>query len=242
MQEKSPKTWRVWMLLILPPVIFLGVIIAASIYFGVVVGAAPKTIAERVAASTPLLLLFVQLFLLLLFWAIRRADRLVMPLLGWHVGVRQQVWQEVLIGVLPGLTLAIVYFMVLSPLLTKAQQVLGDYVPPGQLLPTLGSAALPFFLANVALAPFVEENIYRGYGVTQLSQHLGTLAASVVSCVCFGLLHWAGGFWYMVLTGVVAGGVFAGLCVWRKNIIAPYAAHSTLNLVEFIYVWLWIAH
>jgi hypothetical protein len=39
----------------------------------------------------------------------------------------------------------------------------------------------------------------------------------------------------------VAGGIFAGLFVWRGTIIAAYAAHLALNLIEFLYIWLWLA-
>ncbi|MBW7885329.1 MAG: CPBP family intramembrane metalloprotease [Caldilineaceae bacterium] len=60
----------------------------------------------------------------------------------------------------------------------------------------------------------------------------------LLSCLFFGLLHWAGGFWYIVLTGVVAGGILAGLFVWRRNIVVAFAAHLTLNLVEFLLVWI----
>ena len=57
------------------------------------------------------------------------------------------------------------------------------------------------------------------------------------SCLFFGLLHWTGGFWYILLTGFVAGGIFAALFLWRRNIVATYAAHLALNLVEFLFVW-----
>jgi hypothetical protein len=36
----------------------------------------------------------------------------------------------------------------------------------------------------------------------------------------------------------VAGGLFAGLYTARKNMIAPYAAHLALNVVEFLIIWL----
>lgn len=88
------------------------------------------------------------------------------------------------------------------------------------------------------LAPFVEENIYRGYAISRLRQRFGITGAIFLSCLFFGLLHWAGGFWYVVLTGIVAGGIFAGLFVWRRNIVVAYAAHLALNLVEFLLVWL----
>jgi membrane protease YdiL (CAAX protease family) len=55
----------------------------------------------------------------------------------------------------------------------------------------------------------------------------------VVSCIVFGLLHWTGGVWYMALTGVVAGGAFAALALWRGGLAAPFGAHLTLNVIEF---------
>ena len=58
----------------------------------------------------------------------------------------------------------------------------------------------------------------------------------LISCAAFGALHWTGGFWYMLLTGTVAGGSFAALALRRGGLIAPFAAHLTLNLIEFVYV------
>ena len=37
----------------------------------------------------------------------------------------------------------------------------------------------------------------------------------------------------MVLTGLVAGGTFAALALWRGGLVAPFAAHLTLNGIEF---------
>jgi membrane protease YdiL (CAAX protease family) len=206
-----------------------------------ITGGDAQAITENVTRSTASLLLIVQIILLLIFGATLRAERLPIRLIGWQIASGQKLWQEIIIGALLGVTLAFLYFSILSPLMITAQQVLGDYVPPGELLPSLGGAVLPFLLANVILAPFVEENIYRGYGITRLQQRFSTPVAIVISCFFFGLLHWAGGFWYIVLTGIVAGGLFAGLFVWRKNIVTAYAAHLALNLVEFLYVWLWIS-
>lgn len=240
-KDKHQRLRRVWVVLMLPPVLFLIVIVAMSVYFGAALGNDPQAIADSVADSTPQILLIVQLSLLLVFWIVMKAERLALPAIGWQLAPGQKLWQEIALGAVPGLILAGLYFSVLSPLMTTAQRVIGDYIPPGELLSSLGTSALPFFLANVALAPFVEENIYRGYGLTRLQKRFGVPAAILISCFFFGLLHWAGGFWYMLLTGVVAGGLLAGLFAWRKNIIAAFAAHFTLNLVEFLYVWLVIS-
>lgn len=232
--------WRTWLLMISPPVLFLVVIVGASVYFGVSTGGNAQAIADAVAGSAPTILLVVQCFMLLGLWAVLRAERLSLHDIGWRVGSGQALWQEVLIGAGLGLLLAVLYILVLSPLLTTVQRAVGDYVPPGEMLPALAGAPVPFFLANVLLAPFAEESLYRGYGISALQARLGAPAAVVVSCVLFGLLHWAGGLWYVILTGAVAGGLFVGLRIGRGNIIAAYSAHLTLNLVEFFYVALWL--
>jgi membrane protease YdiL (CAAX protease family) len=129
------------------------------------------------------------------------------------------------------------YLYWLAPLLETLQSTIGDFVPPGAVLPTVSSSIGLFFIANVLMAPLVEETLYRGIAIPLLSNHLGVFWAVVLSCVFFGLLHWAGGLWYMLLTGVVAGGAFAGLYYWRGGVLAPFAAHLALNLIEFVYAW-----
>jgi len=158
--------------------------------------------------------------------------------IGWHLEQGQKLWREVLIGVVPGAVLAVLYFTVLSPFITWLQSNVGDYVPTGELTGALGAALVPFFLANVLLAPFVEESLYRGYALDRLQERYGLALAVVISCAFFGLLHWAGGLWYILLTGFVAGGLFAGLRVWRRTLIAPFAAHLALNILEFVWIWL----
>lgn len=234
----TPKLGRVWLVLLAAPVLFLLGIVAASVYFGVATQGNVEAIPELVAASTPYQLVVIQILLFfILRWAMKR-DGLPWSGIGWKIADGQQTWREVLIGVVPGAALGLLYIFVLSPLLTKVQQSLGDYVPAGELLPTLGTAILPFFIANVLLAPFVEENVYRGYALTRLFGRFSKPVAILLSCFFFGLLHWTGGFWYILLTGVVAGGLFAGLFTARKNIVAPFVAHLALNIVEFLFTWL----
>lgn len=113
-------------------------------------------------------------------------------------------------------------------------QALGDYVPPGAVLATVSASLLPFFLANVILAPLVEETLYRGQLLAGFSRRFGQAWGMVLSCLAFGLLHWTGGVWYMLLTGILAGGLFATLARSRGGLWSAYAAHLALNLVEFI--------
>lgn len=237
-RSPAPPVRRAWALLIAAPLLFLAAIVVASVYFGIVTRGDAQAIAERTPQAMPAILLAVQLALLALLALTLRSEHLPWSAIGWRLAEGQRLWREVLIGLVPGVLLAILYFAVLSPAMAWLQANVGDYVPPGELTSALGASLAPFFLANVLLAPFVEESLYRGYALDRLQQRYGLALAVVVSCTFFGLLHWAGGFWYIVLTGLVAGGLLAGLRVWRGTLIAPFAAHLALNVLEFVWIWL----
>ena len=228
-----PTLRHVWLLLIAPPILFLASIVVASLYFGSTSGDA-QTIADKVVGELPVILAAVQLALLGIFERVRRNERLSLRDLGWQPSPGQTVWRELALGAAAGIALAIAYLLVLAPLLETAQRSLGDFVPPGQILPSVSAMPLAFLLANVVLAPFVEENIYRGYALARLLPRFGAPVALTLSCVFFGLLHWAGGFWYILLTGLLAGGCFGALYVWRRNVIVCFAAHLALNTIEFL--------
>ena len=238
MNRSQTPIRRTWELLIGAPLLFLAAIIAASVYWGVVTRGDAQAITEQTPKAMPVMLVAVQLLLLVFLVRNLRSERLAWSAIGWRLAQGQVLWREVLIGVIPGAVLAVLYFTVLSPSMTWLQRNIGDYVPPGELTGALGSSLVPFFLANVVLAPFVEESLYRGYAFGHLQERYGLPLAVIVSCTFFGLLHWAGGFWYILLTGVVAGGLFAGLRAWRGALIAPFAAHLVLNILEFVWIWL----
>jgi uncharacterized protein len=229
---------RTWALLIGAPLLFLAAIIVVSIGYGVVTHGDAQAIAEQTPKAVPVMLVAVQLLLLVFLVRTLRSERLTWSDIGWRQGQGQALWREAQIGIVPGAALAVLYFTVLSPSMTWLQSHVGDYVPPGELTGALGAALVPFFLANVVLAPFVEESLYRGYALERLQQRYGLPLAIIISCAFFGLLHWAGGFWYILLTGIVAGGLFVGLRVWRGTLIAPFAAHLALNVLEFAWIWL----
>ncbi len=235
--NNSTKTFtRVWWTLLAAPILFLLVIVIASIYFGSITqGQNVDAIPEMVAASTPYQLVVVQIWLLLILLKSMKRDGLLWKDFGWAIPKGQQLWREVLIGIVPGIILALLYVYFVSPMLTSLQQ-LWDYVPAGELFTALGASIIPFAIADILLAPFVEESIYRGYGLTRLLGRFSKPVAITLSCLFFGLLHWTGGFWYILLTGIIAGGLFTWLRISRKNIIAPFAAHLALNIIETIFI------
>lgn len=234
--NSSKKFNRVWWVLLAGPILFLLGILVMSVYYGITLqGKNVEAIPNLVAASTPYQLVVVQIWLLLILMKSMKRDGLTWKDIGWKVAEGQQSWREVLIGVVPGIALALLYVFSLSPMMTRLQQI-WDYVPAGELLTSLGASIIPFAIADVLFAPFVEESIYRGYGLTRLLGKFSQPVAIALSCFFFGILHWTGGFWYILLTGIVAGGLFAWLRTARKNIIAPFAAHLALNIVETIFI------
>lgn len=234
----SPKKHSPWFLLWFPPVLFFLVIAIFSIYFGVQTQGDANAIAEKTAQATPYILLTVQLLLLVIQFAVFRRQGLTLHDLGWQVGEGKKWWKELVLGILIGAPLGLLWIFALEPILSTIQGTVGDYVPAGSLFPALGAAILPFAVANVVLAPFVEENIYRGYGMVKLLPRFGVRGTILLTSLFFGLLHWSGGFWYILTTAIIVGIPFAILRQRRGNIIAPFGAHLALNLVETLLLWM----
>ena len=206
------------------PALFLAAVLAFSVAAGVA-GVPAERIEEVVSGQGSAVLLVAGLaFAVLALW---------LPL-GEIWRVRQPWAADAVLGAVLGVGVALVYLVWLSPALIWAQGRFGDYVPAGSVGAAISGNLVLFGLANVLLAPAVEETVYRGYLLPRMMARLGSGLGFVVCCLAFGLLHWLGGFWYMVLTGVVAGGLFAGLRLWRGGMVAPFAAHLSLNLVEYL--------
>lgn len=221
---------KAWLMLTAGPALFLLGIVMISIVLGAR-GVPAAQIPGRVTAFAPHILLGVLLLLAALLALLFAAEARV----AWVLPPLARSLTDVSIGVIAGALLAVAYFWWLAPMLEALQRSVGDYVPPGSVLPAVSGKLGLFLVANLVLAPWVEETLYRGIALPLLAAHVGVFWAVVLTCLFFGLLHWAGGFWYMLLTGVVAGGLFAGLLLWRRNILAPFAAHLMLNLIEFIH-------
>lgn len=227
----SAVPYKAWLLLMAGPALFLLGIVGVAIFFNfreVPVAQIP----QRVAALMPQILLGVLVCL-----AVLMARFVPEVKAAWQLLDPSKAFSDAAIGLIAGALLAILYLYWLAPLVDTLQRTFGDFVPPGSVLPTVSSSIGLFFIANVLLAPLIEETLYRGIAIPLLTMHLGAFWAVALTCVFFGLLHWAGGFWYVLLTGFVAGGAFAGLFYWRGGVLAPFAAHLTLNLIEFIYAW-----
>lgn len=225
---------RPWLNLILAPIWFLIVIVAFSIYFGGK-GISEKDLPLKIAENTPTLILIVQVFILVTLLLTSRKDSFNILKTGWTID-KTKLPIDVLGGIITGTILAMLYFYIFSPIQTYLQLNIGDYVPAGETMTVLAKQTIPFFIANVIFAPFVEESLYRNYTLTAFLEKYNLTKSIIISVIMFGLLHWVGGIWYILMTGLIVGLPFAFIAIKRKNMVWVYSAHLTLNLIEFIYI------
>ena len=216
------------------PVWFL-LVIAVTAFLFVGQGIPERGLPEKLTEFMPTILLCVQILLLGTLLVTTRKEKFSIFHNGWSYDT-QALRTDILGGVLTGIALALLYFSVLAPLQTYVQRTIGDYVPAGETMRALGNQTLPFFIANVLFAPFVEESLYRNYALTRFSEHYGLAKSIFLTTIMFALLHWVGGLWYVVMTGLFVGLPFGLIAAKKKNILWVFVAHCTLNLLEFIYI------
>ena len=221
---------NIWLLLILPAVFFLINIVAFSFYFGAGTQYTNEQISGKINENIPLLLLITQIEILgLLLHCSKRFEINVFK--STFVSDKFQI--DIIAGIFLGLFIALLYKFLIMDFLIYLQSNIGDYVPKGSLV-NLKNNLIIFGTANIILAPFVEENIYRNLAIVKLQSKYGNYGAVLISSIFFGLLHWLGGFWYMLATLLFVGIPFALISIKRKNIFLVFIAHLTLNFVEFI--------
>lgn len=230
-----PTLKRPYLNLILAPLWFLLVMILMSVYF-VGQGIAEENVGLTISQHIPTLILCVQLLLFITLYLTSKKDNFKIFSDGWKSTNPSIRFKHILYGVLSGIVLAFLYIKLLSPLQTMMQSTFGDYVPAGETMKVLGTQSLIFFIANVVLAPFVEESVYRNYVLSRFLERYTVAKSIVLSSLFFGLLHWTGGFWYILMTALFVGLPFAFIVVKQKNILWVFIAHLTLNLIEFLYI------
>ena len=141
--------------------------------------------------------------------------------------------RHVLIGLIAGAILAASYELALGPALDWLRANVGDLIPPGETRHALGAAVVPFVIANVFVAPFVEEVLFRGLLDWRFRTLWGPRASMVIGVLAFGLLHWVGGIFYIAATALIG----AGFLAYRRrtgSVFASIAAHFSFNTLEVL--------
>ena len=145
----SVVPYKVWLLFAAGPALFLLAIAACSIFLSVR-GVPASQVPERVTALAPHILLAMLLCLALLM------TRFVPQVkTAWVMPEISKALADITVGLFAGVLLAVTYLNGLAPWLETLQRTVGDYVPPGAVLPTVSSNIGLFFVASVLFAPLV---------------------------------------------------------------------------------------
>jgi membrane protease YdiL (CAAX protease family) len=89
--------------------------------------------------------------------------------------------------------------------------------------------AVVFGVSSVAVAPIVEEVLFRGVAFSAVRVRYGVVAAVVGSTVLFGALHLAIGGVSGVVSTSLSGLLYAGLRVRYENLTGAIGAHCLNN-------------
>lgn len=100
-------------------------------------------------------------------------------------------------------------------------------------------SALLLMVISVALAPVVEETIFRGYIYPVIARHFGITTSILATGALFGLLHapqlWGG--WIQIGLLILVGIVFTYVRAVTRTVLASYLLHVSYNsflLIAFL--------
>lgn len=218
-------------ILLLPAALLCVITMTVASYFGATTRGDKKAINAGIVRSLPYVLILNHAVVFAVLLAILRAKALDLSSIGMSISAGQDLLSETFLGLVAGLALYSIGRFLIDPLTAMLQRNFGGYrMDQGERGQT---STIPWFIAAVILAAVVEESVFRGYALTQLTPALGLVWAVIISSISFGLLHWAYGWWGMAST-VVYGVLFALLFVWRQSLIAPVVAHALHNLINIL--------
>jgi CAAX protease family protein len=140
-------------------------------------------------------------------------------------------------GVVTGGILVVVSEVVVVLVQLLASAILGHQpAEPTQVDTCVQGLSLAMLGPVVILAaPFGEELLFRGFFYRGLRRRWRVWPSAVVSGLAFGLLHFQGVSFLLIIPGLVVVGIGLALVFERRqSILASMAAHATFNLVGFL--------
>jgi membrane protease YdiL (CAAX protease family) len=139
-------------------------------------------------------------------------------------------WKHVLMG----LGLGVVALVLVLSVAELTNQIFGPFADPEQALLQLepgGTAATVLLaMATLALAPLVEETVFRGLLFQSVRRRLGLVAAMVISALVFAYVHVELISNPPAIVGLVALGLWlAGAFHRTGSLVVPIVTHATYN-------------
>lgn len=220
---------RTLLILLLPPALLCVIVMAVASYVGAATRGDRKAIHTGIIRSLPYALILNHATVFAALLIVMRAQALSPRAIGLPLEPGTRLLPEIGLGLAAGLLIYCIDRFLLTPLGECAQRRFGGYrMDHGEREP---ASRIAWLLAVVVFAAVVEESVFRGYALTQLTPVTGAVWAIIISSFLFGLLHWAYGWWGMLAT-VVIGALLALLFLWRQSLVAPVIAHGLHNLIN----------
>jgi membrane protease YdiL (CAAX protease family) len=120
-------------------------------------------------------------------------------------------------------------------IITSAAMIISNLLFVEEVVVLRGVFSILHLFVAVILGPIVEEIIYRGVVIDQISRKLGTIISVPVSAAIFSLAHIPVIFLDFCFV-FFAGVCFGLLYVLEENLISPTIAHSLSNLAVYIFI------
>lgn len=224
-----PAYWRPWFLLVLPPISLTAISMIVGV-IGVINDEGDRSVINSTINEWIPVILMINhgLLFAILLWFLK-LDGLKLSDIGWtkSFGDWKGLLEEIVIGVLAGVVLYILHQYV--------WQSAVDWLAGGR--PTLRTASdsAPIgnnifisVLVGIVLGGFVEEQVYRGYILTRLTEKLSMVPAVLFMIFFFMLLHIGLGWTGMLVAGMT-GLMLTLLFIWRRSVYAAIIAHALIN-------------
>lgn len=221
-----PAPWGVWESVLL----YVGVVVVAATVVGLLLGL--RSLSCAVTSLVGLLVLQLLLLCAVVLY-VRRVKRAPLATLGYANWRASDVSTGLAVGMglyAVAVGISLVVSVVVALVIGHAPDA------PEQVDECVSGAALWVFgVAAVVLTPFAEETFFRGFLHRGLRRRLAMGPAAAASGLLFGLVHFAGlSFLLIVPSLVFVGVVLAALFERRQSLLASIAAHATFNLVGVI--------
>jgi len=153
------------------------------------------------------------------------------------LGLPRRPLGDMAAGLGAGLAAILVAAAVIAVVRSLATNILG-HTPkdPQQVVECVRGTSLVYLGPVVILvAPICEEIFFRGFLFKGLRRRFSVWAAALISGLFFGLVHFGGPDFLLIIPSLIVVGVALALVYERRqSLLASITAHATFNLIGFL--------
>lgn len=223
-QVNNSSLKNTWKLLIFPSALLLLITVIFSLYLVFTLKGDGVAIGTQISNFVPYILSINYVILLLILFLSLYRDKIKLRQIGF---TSRGFTTDLTIGAISGILIFIIVKVILNPIFLNIG---------GNGLFSMSrdnNKFLLYAISSVFLAPFCEESIFRGYGITKLQIKYGSIIAILITSVFFSLLHLGEGVGSM-LVALIVGIILGVLFIWRKSMTANITANAIASFLTVL--------